>query len=836
LVYRCVYREQFLYFWSLSFAILGVSLSFQLATLPSLQGELIGPHIPYLLGILQFPLVWLAILSLKPPSISLRRQIIVLAWGISGLTILYLATVMVAPDPFKLAQVLRVERSVLSSGFGVLFCIAFWRRHYLARTTGGQIIILFTALRAIHYAAQAATLMGFHLYPEAYSVSAGVVAIILPFGMAAGMIMLAAEAMTTTTHQLRESEERYRTLVNASPNAVIATDPQGTILTCNRHAAELHGYTNPGEIVGMDSETLIAPSDRDRMRFTMCASRQENRPIRIECQILRHDGSVRYAELTTASRESAGAVGNVTILQDITERREAERALSREREFSTQVIDAVPGIFFVLDHEGRYVRWNKNLETITGWASEQIKAAHFLNHFHTEDQHRIADMIDAVFAEGTIEVEARVSQRKEGDIRYFYLTGRRLELEAVTYLVGCGVDITQRKEAEAARARLESQLLQSQKLDSIGRLAGGVAHDFNNHLTVIQGYCEMVLADLVHGDLLREAMESIRQAGERASTLTRQLLAFGRKQILSPKPVSLNNIVVAMEAMLRRLVPENISITTALLPQLGAAMADTGQIEQVLMNLVVNARDAMPQGGKILIETSNMEIDTVLLERQQEMRPGSYVMLAVTDTGRGMDELTQTMVFEPFFTTKEAGKGTGLGLSMVYGIVKQSGGSILVYSEPDHGSTFKVYLPRVDAEAQPISNVTPAGRIQSGSSTILLVEDQDAVRTLVSRVLQMCGYRVIEASNGLQALALAASELKSVDLLITDVVMPEMSGKDLATRLATLRESQRVLYISGYTPNAIVHLGILDPGVFFLQKPFNPAQISAKVNEILSNR
>jgi PAS domain S-box-containing protein len=379
----------------------------------------------------------------------------------------------------------------------------------------------------------------------------------------------------------------------------------------------------------------------------------------------------------------------------MTERKEADRALRWAREFSANVIDAIPGGFFVLDREGKYVRWNRNLENLIGAPPERMVRADVIARAHPEDRQRVMDAIDAVFAKGSAEVEARGFLGRRRKVRHFYLTGRRMELDGVAYLVGFGVDITARKKAEAARARLESQLLQSQKLEGIGRLAGGVAHDFNNYLTVINGYCDLLLSRLAPDDPDREGLIDARRAGERAATLTRQLLAFGRKQILSPSPVSLNQIVSSMETMLRRLVPENIEIATVLAPGLGAAMADTGQIEQVLMNLAVNARDAMQEGGTILIETANADLESASGEEDQGVGPGAYVTLAVTDTGIGMDEGTRRMIFEPFFTTKEVGKGTGLGLAMVYGIVKQSGGAIVVRSRPGEGSVFTIYLPRL---------------------------------------------------------------------------------------------------------------------------------------------
>jgi CheY-like chemotaxis protein len=351
---------------------------------------------------------------------------------------------------------------------------------------------------------------------------------------------------------------------------------------------------------------------------------------------------------------------------------------------------------------------------------------------------------------------------------------------------------------------------------------------------VINGYCDLILSGMTPDDPNRESLMDVRQAGDRAATLTRQLLAFGRKQRLSPTVVSLSQIVSAMETMLRRLVPENIVLTTSLAPGLGTAMADTGQIERAVMNLVANARDAMPEGGRLLIETANVDLESTLGKPDLGIAPGPYVALSVTDTGIGMDERTRSLVFEPFFTTKDVGKGTGLGLAMVYGFVQQSGGAITVRSKPGEGSVFTIYLPRLSAEATRIS-ATPAGQHpRSGQGTILLVEDQESVRHLIAHILLSAGYRVIEAESGPRALALTDLQISSIDLLITDVVMPGMSGRELATRLAVCRDDLRVLFISGYAPSPVMQQGIVDSSMVFLEKPFSPAQITAKVSELLA--
>jgi two-component system, cell cycle sensor histidine kinase and response regulator CckA len=387
-------------------------------------------------------------------------------------------------------------------------------------------------------------------------------------------------------------------------------------------------------------------------------------------------------------------------------------------------------------------------------------------------------------------------------------------------------DITERK-------LLEAQLRQSQKMEAIGQLAGGVAHDFNNLLTAIVGYSELTMKRLPANDPVRHNIQEIKKAGDRAASLTRQLLAFSRKQVLQPIVLNVNSGVADLEKMLRRLIGEDIELRTVLDPELGSIKADPGQIEQVLMNLAVNARDAMPQGGKLTIETKNVQLDDEYARQHIGVTPGPYVQLAVSDSGVGMDEWTQARIFEPFFTTKDAGKGTGLGLSMVYGIIKQSGGNIWVYSEVGQGTTVKIYLPRVDEGAQEYKRSVEVEEVLNGTETILLAEDEEMVRGLARQVLEMFGYTVLEAGNGSAALSICERHPEPIQLLITDVVMPEMSGRELSDHLARLRPEMKVLYMSGYTDDAIVHQGVLDEGTNFIQKPFAANALARKVREAL---
>jgi signal transduction histidine kinase/CheY-like chemotaxis protein len=380
----------------------------------------------------------------------------------------------------------------------------------------------------------------------------------------------------------------------------------------------------------------------------------------------------------------------------------------------------------------------------------------------------------------------------------------------------------------------EEQLRQAQKMEAIGRLAGSVAHDFNNLLTVMMGYSEILLSKKPADHPERAPLEQIRDAGKRASTLTRQLLAFSRKQVLQPQSVNLNTVVEQVDGMLRRLIGEDIELVIRLAPGLGMIYFDPGQIEQIIMNLAVNARDAMPRGGKLVLETANTELDETYVRDHPETTPGPHVMLAVTDTGVGMDAETRARIFEPFFTTKPAGRGTGLGLSTVYGIVKQSGGSIWVYSEPDRGTTFKIYIPRHDKPETPALPVSSSRIPVKGTETILVVEDDAGVRDLVCNVLRNEGYTILVTASPKEALEQSKSFQGLIHLLLTDVVLPQMGGRQLAEALAALRPGLRVLYMSGYTDDAIAYHGILAPGVALLEKPIRPNALAEKVREVLS--
>ena len=427
---------------------------------------------------------------------------------------------------------------------------------------------------------------------------------------------------------------------------------------------------------------------------------------------------------------------------------------------------------------------------------------------------------------------------KDGNVRWVSDSKKSYFKEGVFQEIdGIVADITQQKEAEKDRDALQAQLFQSQKMEAIGTLAGGVAHDFNNILTTIIGNCHLALTSLHEEDPMFEDIQDIKRAGERAADLTRQLLAFSRKQLIKPRVLDINEVLTDMGKMISRLIGEDIEISVIAAPELWLVEADPGQIEQIVMNLVVNAMDAMPEGGKLTVETANVELDEGFFRKHGVTgQIGNFVMLAISDNGIGMDRETQERIFEPFFTSKASDKGTGLGLSTIYGIVKQNEGFIWVYTEPRQGSTFKVYLPKTKGSMDPESEDQYFSNELGGSETVLIVEDDDSVRKLARTSLKRNGYRILEAENGENALRVSEAHDGSIDLILTDVVMPKMSGKDLAELVEKIHPRVKVIFMSGYTNDAIVNHGILTRGVEFIEKPFTPKNLASKVRAVLDKK
>jgi two-component system, cell cycle sensor histidine kinase and response regulator CckA len=513
------------------------------------------------------------------------------------------------------------------------------------------------------------------------------------------------------------------------------------------------------------------------------------------------------------------------LLQD---RRRMEESLRRAKQDMEAIFQGISHPIVILDPEQRIIAGNKAFEQLVGQNIGEYRNRQCWKFFHgpeamgpPPDCPFVAMKQSRGAATSIMPVETLDGVFLVSCTSIFDADGR---LEKVIHIA---TDISEQKRAEV-------ELRESQKMDAIGRLAGGVAHDFNNMLSIINGYAEIVLMKLKNDDPLCREVGQILKAGNRAADLTRQLLAFSRKSIVQPKVISLNTVVRGMEKMLQRLIGEDIRVAFETAENLGHVRADPGLIEQVIMNLAVNSRDAMPRGGQLTIETRNVELDESFSRLHLSVTPGPYVMLAVSDTGAGMDEATRECIFEPFFTTKEKGKGTGLGLSMVYGIVKQNNGSIWVYSEPGQGTAFKIYLPRI-AEAVELEQIAFAEPAARGTETLLIVEDEEAVCAMVKQILLSAGYQVLTAINGGEALMLLERRREPVHLLLTDVVMPGMSGRELADRLLAIHPEMKVLYMSGYTDDAIVHHGVLDPGAHFIGKPFTMMAVQQRVREVLDS-
>ena len=487
----------------------------------------------------------------------------------------------------------------------------------------------------------------------------------------------------------------------------------------------------------------------------------------------------------------------------------------------------------LIDADGNVTYTAASATRHLGWSPEQMVGRSLLALIHDHDvgavRLKLADTRQRPGSSFTTEARLR---HADGSWRIFESIGvNHLDDPFVRAIVVTARDITDRR-------RLEAQLRASQKMEAIGQLAGGVAHDFNNLLTAILGYCNLLLEETPADSPQRPDLEEIRSAGERAASLTRQLLAFSRRQMLQPRVVNINELIRQLEKLLRRLISEDVELDTALAASLPSVRVDPASFEQILINLVVNARDAMPTGGRLTIETADAELGAVLAGGLDHIAvvAGRYVLIMVTDTGHGMDAATQARIFEPFFTTKEQGKGTGLGLATVYGIVKQSGGYVFVESEPARGTVFKVYLPVVESAAvAPDEQARRSSQQHRGSETVLLVEDEDAVRALAREVLRRHGYAVLEARHGVDALSVVERHADPIDLMITDVVMPHMSGRDLAERLSAARPAMKVLFMSGYTDHAVVHRD-LTPGTAFLQKPFTPDVFARKVRQVLDEQ
>jgi len=633
--------------------------------------------------------------------------------------------------------------------------------------------------------------------------------------------------------KLKAEKEWSEKLANYAPNIVIALRKRSKIAFFNRFAEELTGY-KAEEVIGKEWIKTFIPEEQRDVIYRVWDDIVDNRLLNhhFENEIITKSGERRLIEwrntIITENGEFRMVLSHGV---DITERKQAEA----ERERLTAAIEQAGENIIITDPEGtiRYV--NPAFEKLTGYTRKEVigKTPRILKS-GKQDEAFYRDLWETITS-GRTWTGRMVNKRKDGSLytEESTISPVRDRSGQTHNFVAVKRDITEYLRVTEEQASLREQLHLAQRLESVGRLAGGVAHDFNNMLNVILGYGEIVLDKLHPGDPLRDDVNAILEAGKRSAALTRQLLAFSRRQTLQPEVLDLNAVVRNLEKMLRRLIGEDISLELALAEEIDRVMADPGQVEQVIMNLSVNARDAMPNGGRLLFETADVELDETYAQSHTSVHPGKYVMLVVTDTGCGMDRETLSNVFEPFFTTKEKGKGTGLGLATVYGIVKQSGGHIWAYSEPGKGTTFKIFLPATETKPEPKTVVREKETAKGGGEHILVVEDEDSLRKLAETALSRLGYQVSVAANGGEALLLMEEKGLKPDLMVTDVVMPNMSGKDLANRLQRNQPDLRVLYMSGYTDNAIIHHGILEPGTDFIQKPFTLRDLAEKVQAIL---
>jgi PAS domain S-box-containing protein len=644
---------------------------------------------------------------------------------------------------------------------------------------------------------------------------------------------------------LRVSETELRALFAAMTDVILVLDAQGRHLKM-APTKPAYCYMPADERIG---KTLQEVFPTDIAEFFMGHVRRAlstNRMSRFEYSLPIGGKQIWFeAAVSPMTNDSV-----IWIARDIVERKKAEQeqarlnaALETHRRRLNNIVASVPGVVWEswsepdaatqrIDFVSDYVE-TMLVYTRKEWLSTP---SFWLSIVHPNDRERTEKAAAAAFVGG--------KSSSVLEFRWVTKDGRSLWVESTLAVAldeqgrpaglrGVTIDISERKRVEEALRKSEEQLQQSQKLEAIGQLAGGIAHDFNNLLTVVSGYCGLAMDQIQDQEFVRHSIEEVKKAGERAASLTRQLLAFSRKQVLQPKVIDLNSVVSEMGKMLQRLIGEDIELRTVLDFKLGNVKADPGQIEQVIMNLAVNSRDAMPNGGQLTIETANVLVDDQYILQHLAIKPGAYILLAISDTGVGIDKEAQAHIFEPFFTTKGTGRGTGLGLSTVYGIVKQSGGNIWVYSEVNKGTTFKIYLPRVDEDTPEYKQIQEPSELLHGFETILLAEDDQMVRDLVGQLLKSHGYQVLEAATGSIALKISARYEGHIDLLLTDVVMPEISGREVADQLAPARPEMKVLYMSGYTDDTIVRHRILDSDVSYLQKPFTPEALLLKVREVL---
>lgn len=737
---------------------------------------------------------------------------------------------------------------------------------------------------------------------------------------------------------LRLSHREWKEIFQAIGHPTMMLDPEHNVLAANRALLKTAGCSEE-EIRGRKCYEIFHGTDHppERCPLKKMLASQRFETVEMEMEVLDGVFLVSCTPILDDNNQLQKIIHTAT---DITDRKRAEKDILKEKNFSEAILESLPGVFYVFSHQGRFLRWNKNFESVSGYSAQELLEMKPLDFFTGDDKKSVGEAIRNVYVRGEAKVEADFVG-KDGTRNPYFFSGKRVMIDETPCLLGMGIDITQLKLAEQAfknlvsnapigifivqggkfkltnpgfeeitgfteeellnkdalmavtpeyeekvrrnvitmlkeksttpfefqvkskdgktkwimetvisttykgkpailgyfmditdLKQLENQLIHAQKMEAVGRLAGGVAHDFNNILTAIIGYGNIMKLKLGENNPLGRYIDEIVKAADRATSLTHQLLTFSRKQVVQPRVFDLNSVVKDMDKMLHRLIGEDVDLVALLDTAPVLVKADPGQIEQVIMNLVINAADAMPHGGKLTIETSGVCLDELYVKTHFDALPGTYTMLAISDTGIGMDSKTLSRIFEPYFTSKAEGKGTGLGLSIVYGIVKQSGGHISVYSEPGRGTTFKIYFPAAEKVPDAVSKEESASLLR-GTETVLVVEDKDTVRFLICETLSAYGYKVLEARGGSEALTICERYNEPIHLVLTDVVMPQMSGPELVGHLRPLRPDMRTLYTSGYAEKAVFHQGVPNSNALFLQKPFKPIEMVRKVRAAL---